>query len=857
MRVFAIFFVVLLALTSLCAAAAAAPAGPRPLLRLHRATFDARSQSSATSSAARDVRDPYAIIQFRGPITLADRAALVATGVKPLEYLPDYAYVVRGDAAQLAAAERLPQVYARTPFTAADKLAPSLLRALARGDAGLGQFQIIGWPDDSGALRRDLRALVNPASSPSAGSAVVHSNAATLLQIAGLPSVRWIEPVSHPRLLNDVARTIMHVDAAAWQSHGIFGTGQIVAVADSGLDTGSMATLSPDFAGRIVATHVLSAGDDLGDNNGHGTHVAGSLAGAGALSGANPAQHQYVGSFAGVAPEASLVILAFDTQPDGSIVGLDPDYYTLFAAAYADGARLQTNSWGDLTGPSSDPEAAFGGYPFGSQRTDEFLWDHPDMSIFFAAGNSGIDGTPGALGFCTGGDGVIDPDSLLEPATAKNVVTVGASENLRTTGGVSGLPWLLFSFCFATQPIATDLPSNNINGMAAFSSRGPTDDGRAKPDIVAPGTNIVSARSHYPGAGTLYGVYETNADYVYSAGTSMATPLAAGAGVLVRQWLTQHGFATPSGAAVKATLLDTAVDMGVGQYGSGPAQEIPSSQPNSVDGWGRADLGFMNAPVPYALWVDDHTTGIATSQSVDYTDTPTRSLQVQNSSQPLRVMLAWTDPPASLSAATQLVNDLDLVVTGPDGNHYGNNVASGDRTNNVEGVIINTPAVGTYTIQVRGHNVPIATQPYALAVGGPLSAAPGTLTLHKTADPSSTVAPSGLITYTLTVGAQNGPISGAVLTDTLPISTTFVAASDSYTPSGSSLAWSLGNLTSGETVTRTLTVQVAPNLPNNTTISNAHYGVTGDSVAALDGAPVNVSVQAPQRRWLWLPLLGR
>jgi hypothetical protein len=169
MRPFAAFLVVLLALTSLFAVSAAPPtAGPTPLLRLHRATFDARAQSSATPSATLTaVRDPYAILQFRGPITLDDRAALENTGVKLLEYLPDYAYLVRGDAAQLAAAEHLPQIYARTPFTLADKLAPSLLRALARGEASLGQFQIIGWPDDDGALRRDLRALAKTALAPS------------------------------------------------------------------------------------------------------------------------------------------------------------------------------------------------------------------------------------------------------------------------------------------------------------------------------------------------------------------------------------------------------------------------------------------------------------------------------------------------------------------------------------------------------------------------------------------------------------------------------------------------------------------------------------------------------------------
>jgi hypothetical protein len=97
---------------------------------------------------------------------------------------------------------------------------------------------------------------------------------------------------------------------------------------------------------------------------------------------------------------------------------------------------------------------------------------------------------------------------------------------------------------------------------------------------------------------------------------------------------------------------------------------------------------------------------------------------VADSSQPLRILLAWTDAPASLSASAQLVNDLDLVVFGPDGTpYYGNGVSSGDRVNNVEGVIVDNPPVGQYLVQVSGYNVPIASQPYALAVGGPIGAA--------------------------------------------------------------------------------------------------------------------------------------
>jgi subtilisin family serine protease len=603
---------------------------PEPQLRLHRATFDARTPEPAApaSTFAAAAPGPYAIIQFRGPVTVADRAALEQTGVTLLEYLPDFAYLARGTADQLDAAARLPQVYARTPFTLADKLAPALLRALARGETSFGPVRVVGWPDDAGQLARDLSAAAAPSQTT--------ASTAVLLQLAELESVRWIEPVGDPRILNDYARAIMQVDPV-WQNHQLFGAGQIIAIADSGLDTGDMDTMSPDFAGRIAATHVLSPTGDLGDNFGHGTHVAGSVAGAGVQSGADPAGHDYAGSFAGVAPEASLDVQAFEILSDGSIVGLDPDYYPLFAQAYADGARLHTNSWGDSTD--------FGSYPYGSQRTDKFVWENPDMAIFFAAGNSGQDGT--GSGICFDGDGVVDPDSLLAPGTAKNVITVGATESNRSDSGLGATPWLLLSLCFLAQPIALDPLADNANGMAAFSSRGPVDDGRVKPDLVAPGTNIVSNKSHYTGATELWGPHETNSDYVYSGGTSMATPLAAGMGALVRQWLTTRGLTDPSAAAIKAVLLDTTADIAPGQYGTGATQEIPFNRPNNVAGWGRADLGFVEAPTPYALWMDDHTTGLATGENVDYLHTDLRPLTVVTNTQPLRS--CWPDRPARVA----------------------------------------------------------------------------------------------------------------------------------------------------------------------------------------------------------------
>ena len=704
----------LAAAVALTGGPALAAAGELPPLRLHAARPEA-----VAAAAALGLDAPAAglwVVRFDGPITTGSREALRATGVEILEYLPDFAYLVRASGpARAAEAASAAGAAAIEPLRQVDKLAPGLLAAMTRdanvsGEASPEIPREVLVVDDAGRAHR-----------AAAGSPLA------LRALAARVDVRWIGHVPAPWLVNDVAAGILGVAPRA--AHGRYGAGQIVAIADSGLDVGETGALSADFDSRVVATHVLVVDEDWDDNNGHGTHTAGSLAGSGVLSGSIPATSSYDGSFAGIAPEASLVVQAFEADASGVVTGLPADLVTLFQQAYDDGARIHSDSWGDYTGPTADSEAAFGGYPFWSQRTDQFIWDHPDFAVFVAAGNSGIDGIPGPLGFCTGGDGVVDPDSLLAPATAKNVVTVGASESVRSTG-LGPAPWLLISFCFATEPIASDTLSDDADGLAAFSSRGPADDGRVKPDLVAPGTNIVSAASHAPGATTLWGVHETNANYNYSGGTSMATPLVAGMGALVREALTsgRAGLAAgdpvdPSAALVKAFLLAGATSIAPGQYGGGATQEVPNATPNHVAGWGRADLELLAPSDPHAaFWFDDHTAGLATGGTVEYSDSPTTSLKVTDGTMPLRLQLVWSDPPASLVAASQLVNDLDLTVVGPDDTIYrGNGGGTPDRVNNVEGVVIPNPLPGLYSVEVAAFNVPIATQPYALVVYGPVS----------------------------------------------------------------------------------------------------------------------------------------
>jgi serine protease AprX len=709
--------------------AARQSAGPQ--IFLQRGTFDLRSEPAITAASLAAAQPDLWIVQFRGPVGPQERGALMAQGLKIIDYIPDYAYLVQGAPDAIKGVEALPRLYAWSPLRVADKFSPLLLQALLQGSYDRAvPLSIWPWPGREAAMAAEFAAAgIDPTQSLDADA---------VQQVAAFTSVRWIEPRQQLQLLNDEARTITGVNAL-WETVDLYGAGQVVAVADSGFDTGD--TNHPDFAGRIIATQVLSAGGDLADEYGHGTHVIGSVGGAGVLSGADPAQGQYSGSFAGMAPQAKFVIQAFETSSSGGVLGLSEDTYPMFALAYSETARIHTNSWGGIGGvPLVQSEQVFGSYPMMSARTDAFVWDHPDMTIFFAAGNSGNDGlwSPfGCFAFLEN-DGVVDEDSLQSPGTAKNVITVGASESLQSSGGLSSRTWN--SSCFPEEPIASDTTSDDPNGLAAFSSRGPTDDGRMKPDLVAPGTNIISNRSREPGANELWGDYPANSNYTFAGGTSMATPLTAGAGALIREWLIGQGIANPSAAAVKATLLNTTRNIAPGQYGTGATQEIPFTRPNYAAGWGRLDLGFITAPVPYQIWIDDQTSGLSTGQSVSYEHSQDRPLTVVAGDQPLRVMLVWTDPPAAPLASKTLVNDLDLKLTGPDGRVYwGNGKTSADRVDNVEGIVIEAPLQGTYRITVEAHNIAQDVQPYALVVAGALGepTVPPTATATPTSQPDA------------------------------------------------------------------------------------------------------------------------
>lgn len=323
---------------------------------------------------------------------------------------------------------------------------------------------------------------------------------AAVRKLAAEKGVVWIEPYAPRRFLVDraaaVTGTAPLLSPGFVTAAGLSGSGQMVGVADNGLDKGSLDDLHPDFGstpGRMPKVVMLRSwvGGPLGDRTGHGTHVAGTIAGTGAASG---------GRYRGIAPGSSIYFQAIvnaQGEPDPPA-----DLISLFRPAYSAGVRVHVDGWG----------GGKNGYTAAAAQIDRFCYYNPDFLPVFGAGNSGP----------TAG-------SITAEANSKNALVVGAAENPRPLFGYTG------------------------GKVAGFSSRGPAGDGRLKPDLVAPGAGVIAPRSRLapspPGQG-----YYRQLD-----GTSMAAAVAGGAAVLLREYLQrEEGLTTPPAALLKALLINGA-----------------------------------------------------------------------------------------------------------------------------------------------------------------------------------------------------------------------------------------------------------------------------------------------------------
>lgn len=729
-------------------------AAPAPLF-LKAGPVEREEKSSVQLQSLAPRKGGFYIVQFTGVPKPEWKNKVRALGIRLRDYLPRNAYIVRLKPSQVGRVQALECVAWVGRLKARYRLDPHIRKARSKNVTVL--IRLFSDEDQNVVSEASVTAVLDLItacggelqrdSDVSNGIVIATIPAKDVDRFAGLEDVRWIEEWVPPQTANNVAQSIIGVPQVRNRT-GLFGAGEIISFADSGLDSGNVATLSPDLAGRVIKTYALRRPGDWSDLSGHGTFCVAAAAGSGALSGSNAAAHAYTNSFCGVAPEASIIIQSIGDS--GSYVYPPVTLSELFEPPYLDGARVQNHSWGS---------PVQGKYTTLSQQVDDFVWNHKDAVLVFAAGNDGVDANA---------DGRTDAGALYSPATAKNCITVGATESLRTIGRSQsyGTYW---GTDFPQAPISGDPISDNASGMAAWSSRGPCVDGRIKPDICAPGTNIISLRSQLV-ASVGWLPYDSN--YSFWGGTSFSAPVVAGSAALVRQYLNTQLGITPSAALVKAALLNSAADMTPGQYVGAVPAEIPP-RPNSVEGWGRVDVNATIDPeAPRQIEYVDETSGITTGQTRNYQYT------VLGSGVPLSVTLVWTDPPGSPLASVELVNDLNLTVTAPNGVVYRGNGAT-DNLNNVETVDVPVPLTGVYTVAVNGFSVPTGPQPFALVASGQL--------------PGSYI--TGAVLSTL-----GNPISGATVTATgssEPRSTTTGAngrytlrlPSDNYTVVASKTGW--------------------------------------------------------------------
>ena len=698
-------------------------------------TLQGEPRIEAALRAAPD--DPYFLVQFYGPIKGEWVSNLEAMGVTFLAYWPNYTYIVHMDPALMEKVQMAHAVQWVGHYHPAYRLASDEDLTHAQRD---GERLAVLVSTFEGVEAKDLERrletigaemILFEATDPPV--ARVWALREQLPSLATLPGVFSVEPYDPPQLTNDGSTQVMHT----WQMwkasrngllQDLMGAGQVAGVLDSGLDDN---TTSPnikdfyDYTNGSVTSRVQSVTASAGctksckcdatdddTNGGHGTHVAGTIAGNGYLSlmqrgltsHATSADPTFDYAFAaGQAPEANIRAIRSGGTTGGLCISAQTDWATL----YNGGARVTNNSWGNTLTT----------YEGNARVADYIMWTYQDYLLVVSASNAG----PGA-------------DTVAQPGTAKNILTVGAAGNHRSV-------W--------------EGDSQTASVLTDFSSRGPittgsTGDIRYKPDIVAPGADILSTRSTAI-ANTTVGLWQNEPgdgdsngylDYAWSGGTSMSAPNVTGAAIIVRDYYQDiQGLSNstpPSAALLKATLLNGAVDMGYGYEVN--TTTYPYGGRN-MQGWGMVNLEQSLMPrAPRSFFYDDFTNiNNSVHQSTIGPDGSGDSIQytvvVADSSEPLKVTLTWTDF-ANATTSGYAVNNLNLLVTAPGGTQYLGNIFSGawsttggtaDTINNTEAVYVQNPAAGTWIIRVTLANAPTGSyQPYALFVSGGLGITPTT-----------------------------------------------------------------------------------------------------------------------------------
>lgn len=604
-----------------------------------------------------DFAGRHVLLQFQQTPTLAERNALARRGVKLLAPIPERAYLAALEPRDFATEKSASPFRLIAALQAEDKMHPRLLAGeidpyLITEESEL--VLAVQFFADTPAARREpllmsagARVLERQDELNLAYVAVAALDDAYLL--AETDGIRYVTlPEPEWGLFNDRARAMVGAETCWDAPYSVTGLGIPVLVFDGAVvKTAGGDSFHPDLTGRLTVGHTGMPEFAIY----HAMHVSCTVAGDGSMSS---------GTYAGMAPGAEIITMAFTgsmTRNNYAFVHNAGNINSSYKQAIQEfNVRSANNSIGANLGSNRPLTTCdwMGEYTIAAQLIDDIIGGSHDrpISIVWAAGNEVGSG-------CQGTFYTIPP-----PSPAKNTIAVGAVSSID-------------------------------EAIASFSSRGPTLDGRLRPDICAPGTEQ-GAKGTRSCAANMTG---TQPIYQDMSGTSMASPVVTGStALLFEHWDNVVGKGDIPPALMKALLIHGAEDLG-------------NAGPDYTFGFGG-----LRIPASLDLITDGVYETVTLDQGEEY-----RGWFKTTGKGPFKITLVWIDPPGPLEAGRDLVNDLDIKVIGPSGGEFlpwlldpakplqpaGRGA---DKLNPVEQVYLQAPGAGTYEVVITATDVPDGPQ---------------------------------------------------------------------------------------------------------------------------------------------------
>lgn len=636
-------------------------------------------------------RNQHLLIQLRAIPSAGERAQLAKAGIQLLDYVPNNAWFARiSDSLELTDAP-VELIRWAGRVQAADKISPALRSAgvgrWALAEDGSVTLQIAFFKDVASSEIADLLAAngaLDFSGADNANFIARFPDASAITRLAGEDRVQFIDNGPSPRHPRDVpptnlprnqqSRDITRVNALQTAVPGANGSGTHLAVFDGGVDPNHQ-----DFAGRLWVDpgHTQPAEE-------HGTHVAGTMAGSGAVTSANR----------GVATAAQ--IYSYDNQ--GDFLALHQ------GAIQTNNADLSQNSWGgNFTSQNCDTHNIY--------STDA---RNMDRIVTGEAWTRGIVVSVAASNFRTGtSDDQAETDPICNFAQAPDYINytslsdLGSAKNILSVG--------------ATQKVATDR-------MADFSSWGPTRDGRLKPDLVAPGEGILST---FPGGG-----------YGESSGTSMSTPHVSGvASLVIQRYREVFNNTSPRPATVRAIMTQTARDLNSNHVYYTPG-------PDFASGYGMVNAeAAYNAIVTNRVLEREIANGATDELTVPVAAGQTELKVTLGWDDPVAAINAATQLVNNLDLELVAPNGTTITLPWVlDSSNPAQAATRGvDSTNNLEQVLVENPTAGDWTIRVKGTAVPTSPQKFSLVSSFAMQTAaapPGSFVVSTSVEGDGSVSPT-------------------------------------------------------------------------------------------------------------------